>query len=292
LLAAVSGYRRGTNFGVSRTSTGYGDLQFFSWTHWSFHHCALGEEPAIAGDAPYAFIITGFPMTSYLLNSENVWRAHREPVDSRSPRLNGPGPSDSITWSLPKDSVSGGRMEQAPCLPHGLFLALLLLPLLLLCRCLFRLLHRLAKLFDRFDTRRFQAILRNIPPHRRVIQRVLQSSSLKHQEGVVFRSNFHPCMRWLWRGSLPRQIRRTPLLRTDPYLIVCCLDGSGTCIDRPAIDCRIRSLPRAFSHTSNQVPRVLIERQPISPTSGTLSLLLPGPYGSQTDHRSARPHPA
>ena len=127
---------------------------------------------------------------------------------------------------------------------------------------------------------------------RRVIQRVLQSSSLKHQEGVVFRSNFHPCMRWLWRGSLPRQIRRTPLLHTDPYLIVCCLDGSGTCIDRPAIDCRIRSLPRAFSHTSNQVPRVLIERQPISPTSGTLSLLLPGPYGSQTDHRSARPHPA
>ena len=216
----------------------------------------------------------------------------REPVDSRSPRLNGPGPSDSITWSLPKDSVSGGRMEQAPCLPHGLFLALLLLPLLRLCRCLFRLLHRLAKLFDRFDTRRFQAILRNIPPHRRVIQRVLQSSSLKHQEGVVFRSNFHPCMRWLWRGSLPRQIRRTPLLHTDPYLIVCCLDGSGTCIDRPAIDCRIRSLPRAFSHTSNQVPRVLIERQPISPTSGTLSLLLPGPYGSQTDHRSARPHPA
>lgn len=91
------------------------------WTHWSFHHCALGEEPAIAGDAPYAFIITAFPMTSYLLNSENVWRAHREPVDSRSPRLNGPGPSDSITWSLPKDSVSGGRMEQAPCLPHGLF---------------------------------------------------------------------------------------------------------------------------------------------------------------------------
>src|SRR5215469_8643807 len=61
------------------------------------------------------------------------------------------------------------------------FLALLLLLLLLLCRCLFRLLHRLAKFFDRFDTRRFQAILRNIPPHRRVIQRVLQSSSLKHQ---------------------------------------------------------------------------------------------------------------
>jgi len=116
LLAAASGYRRGTNFRVSSTSTWYGDLQFFSWTHWSFHHCALGEEPAIAGDAPYAFIITAFPMTSYLL-----WRAHREPVDSRSPRLNGPGPSDSITWSLPKDSVSGGRMEQAPCLPHGLF---------------------------------------------------------------------------------------------------------------------------------------------------------------------------
>ena len=44
------------------------------------------------------------------------------------------------------------------------FLALLLLPLLLLCRCLFRLLQRLAKLFDRFDMRRFQAILRNIPP--------------------------------------------------------------------------------------------------------------------------------
>ena len=41
------------------------------------------------------------------------------------------------------------------------FLALFLLPLLLLCRCLFRL---LAKFFDRFDTRRFQAILRNIPP--------------------------------------------------------------------------------------------------------------------------------
>ena len=71
--------------------------------------------------SPYAFIITGFPMTSYLLNSENVRCAHREPVDSRSPRLNGPGPSDSITWSLPKDSVSGGRMAQAPCLPHGLF---------------------------------------------------------------------------------------------------------------------------------------------------------------------------
>ena len=72
-------------------------------------------------------------------------------------------------------------------------------------------------------------------------------------------------MRWLWRGSLPRQIRRMPLLRTDPYLIVCCLDGSGTCIDRPAIDCRIRSLPRASSHTNNQVRSVLIERQPISP---------------------------
>src|SRR5215469_14861031 len=72
---------------------------------------------------------------------------------------------------------------------------------------------------------------------RRVIQRVLQSSSLKHHEGVVFRSSFHPS----------------------------CLDGSGTFIDRPAIDCRIRSLPRAFSHTNNQVPRVLIERQPISP---------------------------
>ena len=121
MLAAASGCRRGTNFRVSSTSTWYDDLQFFSWTHWSFHHCALGEEPAIAGDAPYAFIITGFPMTSYLLNSENVRCAHREPVDSRSPRLNGPGPSDSITWSLPKDSVSGGRMAQAPCLPHGLF---------------------------------------------------------------------------------------------------------------------------------------------------------------------------
>ena len=160
------------------------------------------------------------------------------------------------------------------------------------CFCAAAFSHRLAKLFDRFDTRRFQAVLCNIPPHQPVIQRVLQSSSLKHHEGVVFRSSFRPCMRWLWRGSLPRQIRRMPLLRTDPYLIVCCLDGSGTCIDRPAIDCRIRSLPRAFSHTSNQVPRVLIERQPISPTSGTLSLLLPGPYGSQTDHRSARPHPA
>ena len=50
-----------------------------------------------------------------------------------------------------------------------------------------------------------------------------------------------------------------------PASIPACLDGSGTFIDRPAIDCRIHSLPRAFSHTNNQVPRVLIERQPISP---------------------------
>ena len=122
MLAAVSGYRRGTNFGVSRTSTGYGDLQFFSWTHWSLHHCAFGEEPAIAGDVfPIRVYHNGIPDDVIILNSENVWRAHREPVDSRSPRLNGPGPSDSITWSLPKDSVSGGRMAQAPCLPHGLF---------------------------------------------------------------------------------------------------------------------------------------------------------------------------
>lgn len=48
------------------------------------------------------------------------------------------------------------------------------------------------------------------------------------------------------------------MLRTDPYLIVCCLDRSGTCIDRPAIDCRIRSLPRASSHTNNQVRRILM----------------------------------
>src|SRR5215469_10810157 len=223
----------------------------------SLHHCAFGDLPGMP--SPYAFIITGLPITSYLLNSENVWRA-REPVDSRSPRLNGPGPSDSTARNTVFRKVPRDRATAVPA-SRTFFLALLLL---LLCRCLFRLLHRLAKLFDRLDTRRFQAVLCNIPPHRRVIQRVLQSSSLKHQEGVVFRSSFHPCMRWLWRGSLPRQIRRTPLLRTDPYLIVCCLDGSGTCIDRPAIDCRVRGLPRAFSHTNNQVRRVLIERQPIS----------------------------
>ena len=204
-------------------------------------------------------------MTSYLLNSENVWRAHREPVDSRSPRLNGPGPTIPSTARNTVFAKAPGDGASAVPASRTFFLALLLLLLRLLCRSLFRLLHRLAELFDRFDGRRFQAILRNIPPHRRVIQRVLQSSSLKHHEGVVFRSSFHPCMRWLWRGSLPRQIRRTPLLRTDPYLIVCCLDRSGTCIDRPAIDCRIRSLPRAFSHTNNQVRRVLIERQPITP---------------------------
>ena len=88
-------------------------------------------------------------MTSYLLNSENVWRAHREPVDSRSPRLNGPVPtipSTARNTVLAKCQV----MEEALFLPSGTFFLALLL---LLCRCLFRLLYRLAKLFDRFDTR-------------------------------------------------------------------------------------------------------------------------------------------
>ena len=165
MLAAASSYRRGTNFRVSNTFIWYGDLQFFSWTHWSFHHCALGEEPAIAGDAPYVFIITGFPMTSYLLNSENVWRAHREPVDdSRSPRLNGPGPSDSITLSLPKDSVSGGRMEQTPCLPHGLFSGLVVAAVAAPVPLPFPTPPTPCETLRPLRHAAIQAILRNIPP--------------------------------------------------------------------------------------------------------------------------------
>jgi len=116
LLAAASGYRRGTNFRVSSTSTWYGDLQLFSWTHWSFPPLCLGRRACHCRGCPIRVYHNGIPddVISPLARS-------REPVDSRSPRLNGPGPSDSITWSLPKDSVSGGRMEQAPCLPHRLF---------------------------------------------------------------------------------------------------------------------------------------------------------------------------
>ena len=156
MLAAASSYRRGTNFRVSNTSTWYGDLQFFSWTHWSFHHCALGEEPAIAGDAPYAFIITAFPMTSYLL-----WRAHREPVDSRSPRLNGPGPAIPSPGAFLKTVFLAVEWsKRRACLTDffsGPVVAAVAAPVPLPF-------PTPPKLFDRFDMRRFQAILRNIPP--------------------------------------------------------------------------------------------------------------------------------
>lgn len=92
-------------------------------------------------------------MTSYLLNSENVWRAHREPVDSRSPSPNGPGPNDSFDRQKQGFCEVPGDGAGAVSASRTFFLALLLLLLLLLCRRLFRLLHRLAKLFDRFDTR-------------------------------------------------------------------------------------------------------------------------------------------
>ena len=192
MLAAVSGYRRGTNFGVSRTSTGYGDLQFFSWTHWSFHHCALGEEPAIAGDAPYAFIITAFPMTSYLL-----WRAHvnrsthaRLGSMGRVPAIPSPGAFLktvflAVEWNKRRVCLTdffSGPVVAAVAAPVPLPFPTPPTP----CETLRPLRH---------------AAISSHPSQytstRRVIQRVLQSSSLKHHEGVVFRPSFHPCVsRW------------------------------------------------------------------------------------------------
>ena len=189
MLAAASGYRRGTNFRVSSTSTWYGDLQLFSWTHWSFPPLCLGRRACHCRGCPIRVYHNGIPddVISPLARS-------REPVDSRSPRLNGPGPSDSITWSLPKDSVSGGRMAQAPCLPHGLFSGPVLAAVAASVPLPFPTPREILRPLR-------HAAISSHPSHststRRVIQRVLQSSSLKHHEGVVFRPSFHPCVsRW------------------------------------------------------------------------------------------------
>lgn len=149
----------------------------FFWTRWSYTIVPSAKMLPLPGMPPlYTFIITGFPMTSFVLNSENVWRAHREPVTrlgsiGRAPTI----PSTARNTVFAKCQV----MEHAPFLPHFFW------P----CCCWFY-----AAAFptppppcETLRPLRHAAISShscNIPPHRRVIQRVLQSSSLKHHEGA------------------------------------------------------------------------------------------------------------
>jgi hypothetical protein len=96
-----------------------------------------------------------------------------------------------------RTAICQGVTESSPVILTGVGRAsriflLLLLPLLVCC--FLRLLYRLAKLFHRGHAWRFQTILRNVLPNRRVIYWV-GDTSVKYHEGVILRSSFHSYMR-------------------------------------------------------------------------------------------------
>src|SRR5271170_1527968 len=151
----------------------------------------------------------------------------------------------------------------------------LLLLLLLLGCCFLRLLYRLAKLFHRGYTWRFQTILRNLLPNRSIIYRV-RDASLKYHEGVILRSNFHSSMRpvvWSVLSAHPASIpllrcaRRTSLLGPNSNLVVGAFHCSGprVRVHRPSINRWTRRLPGSLPHTNDKVRRVRIQRQQVPP---------------------------